>query len=452
MKKILLAVLALLVVAVVAAGVYVARLARSLDTPAFKERVLAEARERLGTEVRVDELNVALLSGVTLRGVAVANPAPFEGDLMTADAFVLRYRLLPLLSGRVQVEQLALEKPSVHLAVNERGVYNYEKLMTSGDAPASAAGPSAAGAAAPPLDVVLQDLSVTDASVTMADADGANLMTVDDADLGSAFRVSGGVAEGNGRATIGTVNLGDVLFVRDVSAPLEMTKAALKLAPVEAKVAGGRAGGDVVVYLQGGFRYESTLELSGVSVRTMLEEAQSPARVSGTLSGKARFEGTAGLETMKGEGQGEVADCKVEDSRVLALLSRVLQVPELANPEFQECRVTFTLRGDRLSTPTLSLKGEALQLTGKGTMNLDSSTLDYDMTLALATALLEKVRVKEFRAAFEPREDGLSTVDFKVFGSTENPQTDLAKRIGKTAATEALKGQVDRLLKGKKIF
>jgi uncharacterized protein involved in outer membrane biogenesis len=446
MKKTLLAVLALVVVAAVGGAAYVAHLARSLNTPEFKKEVLAEARSRLGTDVRVDEMHVALLSGVTLRGVAVANPAPFAGDLLTAQAFVLRYRLLPLLSGRVDVERLALEKPTIRLATDKKGRLNYEKLMEGGDGAASA--PAEGGGASVPLGIVLKDLSVSDASLLMTDAAKATLAKVDGLDFQSAFRVEGGVTEGQGRATIGTVDLGDVLFVRDVSAPLQLTKAALKLAPVQARVGGGTATGDLTVHLQGGFGYETSLKLDGVSVRTLLEEAKSPPTVSGTLAARTRFAGTAGLPTLKGQGEGEVTDCKVEDAKVLLLLSRVLKAPELANPDFDECRVEFSLDGYRLRTPVLSLKGKALQLTGKGGMNLETSALDYDMTLALATTLLEKIQVKELRDAFKQREDGFSTVDFKVYGTSQNPQTDLAKNIGKAAATEA----VTKFLKKKKLF
>ena len=73
-------------------------------------------------------MEISLLSGVTLEGITVANPAPFRGDLLTADAFVLRYRLLPLLAGRVQVDRLALEKPALTLAMDAQGGFNYERL------------------------------------------------------------------------------------------------------------------------------------------------------------------------------------------------------------------------------------------------------------------------------------------------------------------------------------
>jgi hypothetical protein len=157
------------------------------------------------------------------------------------------------------------------------------------------------------------------------------------------------------------------------------------------------------------------------------------------------------METLKASGQAEVVDCRIEDSKMLALLATVLKVPELASPEFKDCRVEYSLANNVLSTPVLSLKGQAMEVTGKGQVNLLQSTLDYDLNLALAEALLQKIPVQELRAAFKPRDDGLSEVAFKAYGPLDTPETDLMSRVGKAAATEAVKGQVNKLLK-KKIF
>jgi hypothetical protein len=106
----------------------------------------------------------------------------------------------------------------------------------------------------------------------------------------------------------------------------------------------------------------------------------------------------------------------------------------------------FTIGGNRLQTPVLSLKGAAVQMTGRGTMSLLTSGLDYDMDLALSRGLVDKIGVKELRSAFEDRGDGFSTVRFKVTGTSERPQTDLAARIGKAA------DQAGRLFGKKKPF
>jgi uncharacterized protein involved in outer membrane biogenesis len=448
-------------VLVVLAGVGVAGLgaylASQLRTPELQKAILEQARATLGTELRVREMQVSLLSGVKLEGIAVANPAPFGGELLTADAFVLRYRLLPLLAGRVEVERLALEKPALALAMDARGRFNYEKLAAAAPTPvkgAAASGKAASAttppAGAAPLRVVMKSLAVEDASILMTDHTQARLMAVDDVDFRSAFELAGGLAQGAGEVTIGKASFADVLLVRGVRAPLSLSKEKVTLTPIRGEVAGGVVSGDVKVDLKGGFRFTTDVELTGARVATLLEEAGSAAAVSGTLSAKARFEGQGGLATMRGQGSADVAACRAENSRVLALLASVLQVPELANPDFEACRVEFTQTGSRFATPVVKLTGEAVRLEGSGSLDLETSRLDYQMMLGLSPKLFARVTRPELRAGFVDR-DGYLTTAFRLYGTTLEPKTDLLSRIGKAAAADAARKQVDKLLK-KKLF
>lgn len=455
MKKLLIGCGALLVLAVVGVGAALAYLVSRLDPDELQRSLLEQAKATLGTDVRVADVEVSLLSGVRLEGIAIRNPAPFAGDIVTADAFVLRYRLLPLVTGRFEVERLALEKPALALAMDAKGAFNYEKLGTGAAGKGQAAAPSAAGgsgaAAAVPLRIVMKSLAALNASVVMTDHTHARLLAVEDADFTSAFEVAGGLAEGKGEVRVATVNLGDVLFVRDVRAPLSLSKEKVTLAPIRGAVAGGTVTGDVRVDLKGGFRFTADLALKDARVQTMLEEAKSMAAVTGTLSAKARFEGRGGLPTMRGQGSADVSSCRAEGSRVLALLSSVLQVPELANPDFEACHVEFTQTGSRFATPVVKLTGDALRLSGRGSLNLDTSALDYEMTLALSPKLFAKITRPELRAGFETQADGFAAIPFRLYGTTLEPKTDLVSRLGKAAATGVAKDQVNKLLK-KKLF
>jgi hypothetical protein len=245
------------------------------------------------------------------------------------------------------------------------------------------------------------------------------------------------------------MTLADLLFLRSVRAPLALSKETVTLAPIRAEVAGGRAAGDLTVHLKGGLRYVANLEVNGVDVGTLLTEARSGGGVAGTLAAKATFEGSGGLPTMKGRGQGTVTDCRVQQARTLALLASVLQVPELASPDLDECRAEFTQSGHRLSTPVLALTGEAVELRGTGTVDLSTSALDYRMTLALAPRLFAKVTRRELRPAFQERGDGWSTIDFRLHGTTGEPQTDLLSRVAKAAAADAVRKRIDRLFKAR---
>jgi uncharacterized protein involved in outer membrane biogenesis len=442
-KKILLALLTVILLLFLAVAGYGVHLVSRLSTPAFQKALLEQAKSAVGADVRVKKMDISLFSGVTLEGLAVANPPPFAGDLLTADAFVLRYRLRPLLAGRVEVERLALEKPTLRLAMDARGAFNYEKL----GGPASR--PAKAPAAPVPLRVELKRLAVDGASVVMTDQTKARLMTVEGADFRSAFAVEGGVAQGSGEATIAMIDLADLLFLRSVRAPLVLSKETVKLAPIRGKVAGGDVTGDVTVHLKRGFRYVANLEAKGVEVSTLLAEAKSGGGVAGELQAKATFEGTGGLDTMRGRGQGSVTGCRVEHGRTFALLASILQVPELVSPDFDECRVEFVQTGRRLSTPVVQLDGKSVQLRGQGTMDLATGGLDYQMSLALAPKLLAKVTRPELRPAFKDRGDGFSAADFHLYGTTSAPQTDLLSRVAKAAATDAVKKQLDRLFKSK---
>jgi hypothetical protein len=446
-KKLLLAggVLLLLFGIVVAGlGVY---LVSRLDTPELEKSVLEQAKAALGTELKVQDMEISLVSGISLEGITVANPAPFRGDLLTADAFVLRYRLLPLLAGRVQVDRLALEKPVLTLAIDAQGGFNYERL--GGAAKGKTATPAGASPMAAPLRIVMKALAVENGSVLMHDHTKARLLAVEDIDFRSRFEVAGGVAQGSGDVTIGAVNAAGVLFMRGIRAPLSLSKEKVTLSPIRGDLAGGVVSGDLRLDLRGGFRYATDLVVKGARVKTLLEEAGAAAAFSGTLSGQAHFEGQGPLATMHGQGSADVAQCRAESSRVLALLAGVLQVPELANPDFETCRVEFKQTGSRFATPVVKLTGDAVRLSGRGSVNLDTSGLDYEMTLGLAPKLFARITRPELRAGFKPAEGGFATIDFRLYGTTLEPKTDLVARVGKAAATGVAKDQVNRLLKTK---
>ena len=105
--------------------------------------------------------------------------------------------------------------------------------------------------------------------------------------------------------------------------------------------------------------------------------------------------------------------------------------------------------GSRFATPVVKLTGEAVRLSGQGSVNLDSKALDYDMNLALSPRLFAKMTRPELRDAFQPQADGFQGVAFKLYGTTLEPKTDLMSRVGMAAVTSAAKSAIGRLFKKK---
>lgn len=436
------AILATVVLAVVAV---VAWRLRALDDEAVRRALVARLESALGTKVKVRRAEVSLLSGVRLEGLGIEEPPPLRAKLLEADAFVLRYRLWPLLVGRAEVDRLALVKPALFLRMDRRGVFNYEKLAAT-----SAGTTPTAAAVALPLRVRLRRVSVENGSVSVTDPAGAALTRVQGVAFDATIEVGGGLATGTGDAHVDTLALGDRLFLRDAAAPLRLTRDEVALAPIRARVADGKATGDATVRLAGRFRYVVNLALDGPRVETMLAEAGGTAGLAGRLRGKARFEGTGGLATVRGRGEAEVSDCRLAGSRAASLLAAVLGLPELERPRFDECRLSFTQSGARVTTPALVMKGRAIDLRGRGSLLLDTGALDYDMTLALAPALFARLTRPELRSAFRRRPDGFAEVDFRLTGTTLQPRTDLAARVAKAAAGQAVTDTLSRWLGFKK--
>jgi hypothetical protein len=410
---------------------YLAYLVRSLDTPAFQKAMLDRASASIGTRVQARRVAVTVLRGVTVEGVSIANPPPFKGPLLTADAVVLRYDPWSLLRGRLELARLSADRPTLDLAMDHRGAFNYERL--AGSRPASAS-----SGAALPIQLAVSKLSLHGARIVMRDP-RTTLLSVEGADLDSSVRLARGSVEGEGRLRIAVLNLADSFFVRELSAPLHASNGGLTLAPVRATLAGGDVRGDVDVRFQRGFRFVARLTVEGAQLRQLLAEAKAAQGIAGTVVGDAVVEGSGGVATLDGKGQVRVEDCRVTQAPLMTLLSAVLRVPELARPDFDECRGTFTLGRGRLVNPSLSFKGPTVQLTGRGSTSLTTLAIDYDLTLALHQTLARRIPAEELRAAFADRGDGFVTIDFRATGTTSAPRSDLAVRVGRAAAESGIR-------------
>ena len=446
--KILIIVLAVLAVVVAAAVFWVSRY---LQSPEFKQFVLGAARSALGADVKIDNINVSVFSGVSLQGVAVANPEGYPGQLFTADAFVLRYRLLPLLRRRVEIEEVSLRKPTIELVRGDKGQWNYEKLTAKAEQPTPAGAPPKAptgtklSAKSGNFEISLSKLLMTDGNVMISEKTKA-LLAIMRIDLSSSLTMAADKLSGSGKASIGTIDVANCLFVRQITSPLKVSADEIQLAPLSGKIAGGRVSGDIAVKVVGDLKYTVNLQVSDADIDTLLQEAHTKRVMNGKLQATVAFEGTGGLPTMVGNGRAEIVGGKLAEIPLLNQLSFLLQVPALRDLKFDECRVEFSMSNNVMQTPVIRLISPEVQLTGKGSVNLEDYSLNHDMTLALAKGLLANVP-KEVRAIFTERADGYLTLDFRVWGPYDSPKTDLQQRIIKGAAEQLLEKGLQKLLR-----
>ena len=147
-------VVGVIVVVVVAVVIYAVL---NLNGIIQKQRglILTKASDAVGRKVDVQDIHASLGWGVIadLRGVTIADDPSFSQTpfVQAADVYA-RVALMPLLSHRVEVKQISLKQPVVHIIRNQRGQLNVSsigKKPSTGEqvTPAPATPPPAAGTA-----------------------------------------------------------------------------------------------------------------------------------------------------------------------------------------------------------------------------------------------------------------------------------------------------------------
>ncbi len=119
-----------------------------IDVNDYKSEILAQVKAKTGRDVTIDgRLELSLLPSpvVSAEGVALANaPGGSAAEMVRVRALKVSVAALPLLSGRVDVTQVALVEPRIVLEQlsDGRGNWQFDKTTEQGT---SAQGPSAEG-------------------------------------------------------------------------------------------------------------------------------------------------------------------------------------------------------------------------------------------------------------------------------------------------------------------
>nr|WP_281261782.1 AsmA family protein [Breoghania corrubedonensis] len=114
-----------------------------------------------------------------------------EDPLMVVSRFKVRVELPPLLTGKIQVVDMELDKPQLNVSLDESGRIDW----LTAHVPAS-------GSSLDPDDVQLEDVQVTDGSVRVVDARTGRTYRADDINLQVSARSLEGPFKADGSATI----------------------------------------------------------------------------------------------------------------------------------------------------------------------------------------------------------------------------------------------------------
>ena len=127
MRKLLIALGVIILVIVVAAGIFVA----TFDVNKYRGTIQSELQKQLGRQVTLGDMHLGLFPpSLKVKDLAIAEDPHFNSakPFVEASELDVSVKLLPLLHKAVEINSLNLQRPSVELIKNEQGVWNFASI------------------------------------------------------------------------------------------------------------------------------------------------------------------------------------------------------------------------------------------------------------------------------------------------------------------------------------
>jgi AsmA protein len=145
-------------------------LVKSYLTDAKIRTLVTETAEKsLHRKVIVGDIKISLFRGIVVRDLEVKERDSEEAFIRTKD-FILKYQLLPLLSKKLIITELSLNRPEVHLRKNPDSSFNFSDI--SGPAGASKEKEPKPAAAGLPVTLDVKTIKIRDARLDYSDPSG----------------------------------------------------------------------------------------------------------------------------------------------------------------------------------------------------------------------------------------------------------------------------------------
>ena len=150
-------------------------LAKVLITPErVRETVIPLVAESLHRDLKLGDIEISLFSGIVLHDVVLNDK---EGDraFVSVEKAVLRYRLLPLLLLKVEVDELRLERPHIQITRFNNGTFNFDDMTgtaTDVERERSGQSPDSGGS---PVTIHVSEIAISDGTILFVDQAAAEV-------------------------------------------------------------------------------------------------------------------------------------------------------------------------------------------------------------------------------------------------------------------------------------
>jgi type II secretion system protein N len=398
-----------------------------LQSDGVQQRIREAAGRSLGTEVKIKSSMYTPWSGFVLRGITVPDPNSADFNAVEATALRLRFALSPLLSRRFVITECTLFEPELIVRQLETG--DWVLPITPGrprapSAPDESPRPSSTG---PSFKAELQHFRFRSGSIVFLNAKNRAVATLDKLDVSGQIAPEGSSA---GIFEIGKADFFGALKPRKIGGQFSWNGKVLEMPDIQGSLAGGKLTGKYRVEGNEEHAFLLGLQLSGVALRKLAEDAQlEPGKTEGTLQGSIDLAGDPrSAASVTGTARFELISATLKPVDFLSKLGELLQIDELQLLKLSEARLNLTIHDERVQVDDVTLKSDNLVLRGKGPVRFNGK-MNLDARLLVNAKLQHQLRGVLANNLVDSEDPNYREIPFSVTGRIDNPKTDLFDKL-----------------------
>jgi hypothetical protein len=431
-KKILLALVVVLLVAILAA------VTMEFDSPKLGQGLLAQASAASGVELTASSFRLKLLKGLELGDVTAKSAFPGGRYEVKLDSLLFEHRLAPLLSGTLAVDRVVLERPEVVLVqgIEESAPPPTEEPGAAEPAPSDVGEPEQSESAGSGsgsgsgFELEVKEISIVDGSVVVLDAaSDAETLALTGLELGLRdLRFQSGALTplhaltANGAIAFSSLML-DGTNVEDAEGSLSGDAGRFAMEDLSFRTEQGSFRATMALDFNSlPFRYEMTLEGDPVDVNRI---AGTPEGEFG--SGRLSFEATGfGTDSKNVQGQGvlHLAAGRLPSSQAVKTVEMTLGRTDLVGAPYEDTSAPFRVENNHVILESFRLDTPQAGLDLEGSVDLDGP-LDFRLTLRTPRAGLQIKEIPNEALDALTDDEGFVSLPYAIAGTTEEPRVRL---------------------------
>jgi len=416
-----------------------------LQSGGVQQRIRDAAFRSLGTEVKIRSTMYTPWSGLVIRGISIPDPTNANLNFVEAEALRIRFSLAPLRNRRFVITECTLFQPKLIVRQLENGDWVIPLIPARTQVAEALKEPSLSTSKGASFKAELQNFRLRGGNIVFLNAKNRAIVTLERTDISGQIALD---RSATGIFEIGRADFFNSLKPRKIGGPFTWDGRALDLPDIQGSLAGGKLTGKYHVETSEQPSFVLGLQLTGVLLRKLAEEAQiEQGKTEGVLQGSLDLSGDPrDSDSLTGAGHFELVSAKLKPVDFLIKLGELLQIDELQLLKLSDARIDVTIRDERVQVEDMILKSDNLILRGKGPVRFNGK-MNLDASLLVNLKLQQQLKGVLGKNFVDSEDPNYRQLPFTVTGRIDNPKTDLLDKLIGTKVGQDVGGMLMNILR-----